>query len=200
MQSQKEDIYFKKWQTEDFITNINLIKQMRKLYSSYPYLYHYNEDDENNYLESYIKNHKLVEVYSAYNNNVLIGVSIGCPLKPNIDITSDLFKLSIETDNTYYFGDILVDPKYSRKNIAKHLYALHITDVKSLNFKKIYALLVVRANNDPRQPHNFNKSNLWNFHNFRKTKIYTTYSWKTIQYDGTAKNEENKLSLYEKIL
>lgn len=196
----KNDFIFSKWSSSLFIKRIDDVKHLRKLYSAYPYLYAYDEEYETIYLQNYVKMLDDLDVFSICLDKNLIGVSIGCPLTKEIEISNDIFNANINTDNAYYFGDIIIDRHYTRQGLADMLYSRHIEYVKNKSFHKIFALLINRDADDSRKPENFKSSKLWENHGFIKTKFKANYKWKTIQINKKTEEENNEMSVYEKIL
>lgn len=183
---------------KDFIY-FNQIKELRKIYKYFPYLYKYNLQEEEDYFKSYLVMSANVDIFYVEENGEILGASLGCPVSKSFGLTKPLFDMDINMDKTYYFADIMIKKDHWGKGIAFDLYQKHIDYVKENNYEKICALIVNR-DNDPRKPESFKKSNIWQVNKFEKTDKNVVYPWSTYQEDGSVKQEINQLDLYIKNL
>lgn len=198
--SNKHNVIFARWGISDFEKNFDAVKELRKMYKYYPYLYAYNEEEELDYLSSYLDAKENLDAFVCLDNGRLVGISIGCPLRNDFRICAALYELDIFKDS-YYFGDIIISQSHWGSGIADVLYSKHISFVKSKGFKKIAALIVERPERDPRKPAHYRKSKLWEKHNFTKTTYIVNYSWLTWnKYYTISKLEQHKLRAYEKTI
>ena len=179
---------------------IDKIKELRKEYKHFPYLYQYDDKEEERYLRCYENLGDKLDVISVINKrNKVVAIAFRCPVSKEIEITKELYDFDISLEKAYYFGDIIVKKDYWGKGIAQMIYDYCISYAKIKGYKKIYTL-VVNRDNDKRRPNIFKKSDLWERNGFLKTGLSTTYSWNTFQLDGSVKEELNKMDLYEKTL
>ncbi len=197
----KQSVYVKHWGDEDFFANLNIIKNLRKQYANYPYLYEYDEVEEDEYIRAYLQAGNELDAFVCLIDSKVVGISIGCPLINTIPICKGLDNLSINTDKTYYFGDIIILKEAWGQGIADKLYQSHISDVIEKGYQNIIALLVERDEDDPRKPENFRPSNLWVKHGFKPSSEIKEYTWNTQSYsDKPPSRQTHKLRVYEKVL
>jgi len=131
----------------------------------------------------------------------VIGVSIGCKLQTTMPICAELKSLQLDTQNAYYFGDIVVLPEGWGKGIADKLYQQHISFVASKGYTNILALIIEREVDDPRRPKDFRPSALWNRYDFVATNQTVQFAWKTIDKEGEpATKQTHTLRIFEKTI
>lgn len=187
------------WQDELFALNKNKIKNLRKTYKHFPYLYEFDEVGEEKYMQDYLSAKDKLDAFVCLKGDELVGISIGCPLSKNLAICQELCELIGDDKGIYYFGDIIVDEQHWGHGIADILYAKHIEYVHKLQMQKIVALLVERDEDDPLKPINFNYTNLWHRHGFVSTSVVKHFSWQTIQpHNQASKMQQHRMRLYEK--
>lgn len=192
----KTDILYEKWGLNLYKENLDHIKNLRKTYKYYPYLYAYDEQEEIDYHDAYMTAGDCLDAFVAIHHGELLGISIGCPLSEGISICSELLDTELNNGKPYYFGDIIIQKPYWGHGLAYELYSKHISYVKNTGFTKILALLVER-NDDPRKPVGFQNSKLWDSFGFRPTKILSSFSWKSYEITGKVVHETNKLRAFE---
>lgn len=196
----KQKIIFERWGYFEYQKNIEKIKNMRKSYKYFPYLYAYDESEENLYQKSYLMAGNRLDAFVAIYNNNLVGISIGCPLLQVVAICADLIDTPLNMGSTYYFGDIIVEKNYWGQGIAKELYSRHICHARNMNFYNILALMVERCDNDLRKPVKYKKSQLWSSFQFLFTDYTTTYPWNTFSLSGAITRENHVMRAYQKLL
>lgn len=192
---------FEHWKADAFTANLTIIKTLRKTYSNYPYLYEYDEKEETEYLNAYLQAGNDLDVFVCRIDGEVVGISIGCRLITHIPICQGLEKKNINTNNAYYFGDIIIEKKAWGNGIADKLYTRHIAYVKSQGYENIFALLVERRADDPRKPPQYHPSQLWAKHGFRATDQHTQFTWNTRGTTGKFTSRQiHLLRIYEKRL
>ena len=160
----------------------------------------YDEIEEQSYHEAYMTAGEMLDAFVAIHDDKLVDISIGCPLIHGVTICADLIETGLNQGKPYYFGDIIVDKKYWGQEIANTLYQEHLNYVRAREYSHALALLVERANDDPRKPSQFKPSRLWAFHDFNPTDFTITYPWHTFTVSGEIKQETHTLRAYEKVL
>lgn len=199
MPEDKQNVSFEHWGNKEFTTNLDVIKNLRKTYSNYPYLYEYDEDEEIEYLHAYLQTGDDLDAFVCRINGNVIGISIGCRLITSIPICEGFDDLNINTDKAYYFGDIIIAKEAWGQGIADQLYAQHVSHVRKKEYKNILALLVERAPDDHRKPSGYRPSTLWSKHGFIATDQMKQFTWNTRSFtDEPATRETHDLRVYEK--
>lgn len=189
------------WGHNEFKTNLNVVKNLRKVYQYYPYLYEYDETEENTYLTAYLQSGKALDAFVCLQNEVVVGISIGCPLTTSMPICQGLDKFIHKDEQAYYFGDVIILKSAWGQGIADQLYQKHIDFVTRNNYSSIVALLVQRDEDDPRKPSHYQPSKLWTKHGFIDTKQVTSYQWNTRSFShAPPKPETHTMKVYKKIL
>ncbi len=84
------------------------------------------------YLKAYLQADKELDAFVFMQNNVVTGISIGCPLISTIPICEGLEQFAAEYERPYYFGDIIILKKTLGHGIADKLYQAHINHAKNL--------------------------------------------------------------------
>ncbi len=196
----KQKVCFFRWGISSYAENLHLIKNLRKTYKNFPYLYSYDEIEERDYHDAYMTAGERLDAFVAIHDGKLIGISIGCPLIHGITICADLIETELNQGKPYYFGDIIVDKNYWGLGIANTLYQKHLNYVADKGYSDALALLVERRSDDPRKPTEFKKSRLWEFHGFNPTEFTITYPWNTFTTAGEIKQEPHSLRAYQKAL
>jgi len=187
---------------------IPFIKEVSKLrisiFREFPYLYQGNMDYEIEYMDGYKHDSKSTLVV-VRDNNRIIGVSTGIPLNSSSTIVQEikdiLIKNNKKIDNIYYFGEVLVLPKYRGKGLVSKMYKLQENFVKQWGYDFVSILTVVRDNKHPLQPEKYQSHDeLWKHLNFYREGITTNFCWPTIQGDGSVKNMRNLMEFWIKRL
>lgn len=189
------------WTCEEFSKNFAAIKNLRKQYANFPFLYAYDDAEENTYLNAYLQAGNELDAFVCIEDNRVVGISIGCPFKTEMPICAGLDKFIAEHKKPYYFGDIIILKDAWGRGIADSLYKVHINHVKNKGYKSIVALLVERDESDPRRPAHYHPTTLWEKHGFVATAETTQFKWNTVSASGDRmRSEAHTLRVYEKIL
>jgi len=196
----EQKVCYERWGISEYSENLDKIINLRKTYKHFPYLYSYDEMEEQDYHNAYMTAGEALDAFVAIHDGNLVGISIGCPLRRGITICSDLVDTELNEGNPYYFGDIIIDRNYWGQGISNILYQKHIEHVSEKEHSHVLALLVERDDDDPRKPSGFKKSNLWSSHQFHPTDYITTYPWNTFTISGEIKQEEHTFRAYRKII
>lgn len=189
------------WHDRDYSENLEAIKNLRKEYQHYPYLYEYDDDAEAEHHANYLRAKACLDAFVHHQGGVLTGISIGCPVTNSGSVLASLEALSVNVHKAYYFGDILVCKNMWGQGIARMLYQQHIAHVTSLGYEKIIALLVERDSDDRRKPAHFHASTLWRDHGFQPTNAVVELNWMTRSLSAKkAQRESHTLRVYERCL
>tara|TARA_R110002126_G_scaffold247974_2_gene390841 strand:- start:2791 stop:3399 length:609 start_codon:yes stop_codon:yes gene_type:complete len=196
----QKKISYEKWGLSDYKENLPKIKNLRKTYMHFPYLYAYDAAEEDAYHDAYMTAGEHLDAFVAIHDEELIGISIGCPLMRGIAICADLVDTELSKGKPYYFGDIIIDKNYWGQGIASALYKNHLKYISKKGYSHVLALLVEKNDDDPRTPSKFKKSDLWSSFQFHPTNFTINYSWKTFTASGEIKQEKHTLRAYIKNL
>lgn len=196
----QKKIFYEKWGLSDYKQNLQKIKNLRKTYKHFPYLYAYDAVEEDVYHDAYMTAGESLDAFVAIYGEELIGISIGCPLMRGITICADLVDTELSKGKPYYFGDIIIEKNYWGLGIANILYEKHLDYVSKKSHNHVLALLVEKSDDDPRKPPNFKKSALWRTFQFHPTNFTVNYPWSTFTASGEVKQEIHTLHAYTRKL
>ena len=87
---EQNKISYERWRFSDYKKNLPKIKNLRKTYKHFPYLYAYDAAEEDAYHDAYMTAGERLDAFVAIYDKELIGISIGCPLIRGVTICADL--------------------------------------------------------------------------------------------------------------
>lgn len=180
---------------------LELVSKFRiKLFAKYPYLYKGDLEYEKKYIDSYANNTQST-IAAAKIDQEIIGLSTGIPLISESEILSEadsLFKNQhIDPKKIYYYGEIMVLPKFRGHNISSRLLNAQDELIKTWGYTHVSLLTVVREKNHPLQPINYKSTDIvWEKMGYHKTGLQLKFYWPTFQNDGTIKEEDHVLELW----
>jgi len=184
---------------------IDLVAKLRlEYFKEFPYLYEGNIEYEKKYVTGYTLDKKSMIAVVKINGEVA-GISTGIPLISDSEIVADIKKgfqkKEINIDEYYYYGEVIILPKFRGLGLSRKLFEAQDKIVKEWGFRHVYILTVIRENNHPLKPKNYKSPDvLWKRLGFLQIDKTVSYHWSTIQKDGSVKNNENTLQFWIKNL
>ena len=173
-------------------------------FREYPYLYEGSLEYEKKYLESYFNNENSI-LLVALDNNKIIALSTAIPLLSEYNILEGVKEtfsnMCLKLEDFYYFGEIIVLPEYRKKGIASLLYNKQEEYAKTLGYRGVCLLVVLREQDHVLKPIDYEDSDqIWIHLGYRKTSAYSYFEWPTIQPCGGSQNMSNKMVWWTKML
>ena len=184
---------------------IDIVSRFRvEMFKEFPYLYEGDSSFERNYMQGYTTDSRAM-IAIARVDGVLAGVSTGIPLISSSEVVSDaknvFSKEKIDIGDYYYYGEVIVLPKYRGLGLTTKLYAAQDELIKSWGFKHVCILTVIRENDHPLKPKDYKCPDMmWGHLGFFRNKLTTEYHWPTFQADKRVKNVNNVLEFWTKLL
>lgn len=188
-----------------FIELSDIVARLRlDFFKEFPYLYRGDIESEKKYLEAYLADERSMIVVAKIDNE-LAGVFTGLPLVSNAEIVSDVKDLVVKNgDNPadyYYYGDILILPKYRQLGLTRKMFAAQDKMAQLWKYKYVCALTVVRSASHPLAPASYKSyDKIWNHLGLLKTGMRITHHWPTIQPDGSVIDTNNEMEFLSKSL
>ena len=188
---------------KDAKSYIEYISKLRiEVFREFPYLYNGDIEYEMKYMKDYTSDQKGM-IAVAWKEGEIAGISTGIPLISESEIVAeahDAFKShNINSKDCYYYGEIIVLPKFRGLGITSKLYEAQDEIIKKWGFKHACILTVVRESDHPLKPKAYKSlDNMWSHLGFFKNNIRVEFHWPTIQHDGSTKDVKNTLEFWTK--
>lgn len=176
-----------------------------KYFREYPYLYDGNMEYEREYFEGFMKDPNALVITASNNNEKIVGVITGLPLKSDADIlktTEEKFLEIGENPSRYfYIGELIVDGQYRDKGVAAALLIAAESFAKSSGFDLITFSMVVREKDHPLKPLGYiGLEAACERNGYKRNHIVIEHHWPTIFADGSVKDVNNKMEFWVKEL
>jgi hypothetical protein len=197
---------------ESAISQLSLINRWcLEHYRNYPYLYAADEEPIINPSDLMYVNDPNALVVIARENSNAIALATGIPLS-SVYLTSyyfsaellDKFKeKNLNPEEIWYVGYFLTTLEHrNNRTVIKTIYDRLVDRAKQIGKKKICYIETVREKNHPQKPQNFQSLEPWGeiITGFSQTDITTSFTYPTVQKDGTVKEEENTFRFFIKAL
>jgi GNAT superfamily N-acetyltransferase len=158
---------------------------------------------EEKYLMGFSRDSRAVLELAHDDSGNLIAVSTALPLLSQADIlrdTEEAFKnAGFNPQEYFYIGEVIVAEGYRGQGIAKKMILRQHALAEEWGFKKFCLSTVIRPENDPQKPSNFQKSDpVWESLDYRKNKIIIEYEWPTIQPDRSIIDQKHSMQFWVK--
>jgi GNAT superfamily N-acetyltransferase len=201
---------FKNTAVHTYLTHVGRMRS--KLYKGFPYLYDATIDPEKEDVSSY-KNSPDTIMVAAFAGDEFVGFTIGLPLKDfnssctleeEVALATEKFKnVGVNLNTCFYLGEILVEPEYQNKGVEEALYKSLEQEVKATNaYTSISLIHMDRGDSHPLKPKAFidPEKTIMENNDFIKTGHTVTYSWNTLQPDGSPRLQDNAMDFWVKNL
>lgn len=190
---------------KDAAEYIDYVSQLRiDIFKEYPYLYEGELEYEKQYMHGYTTDKKSM-IAVAKVNGELAGVSTGIPLISDSEIVADaknvFAKQNVEVGDYYYYGEVIVLPKFRGHGITTKLYSEQNQLIQEWGFKHVCILTVVREENHSLKPKDYKSPDgMWKHLGFFRNDLTIDYHWPTIHPDKSVKDVNNTLEFWTKNL
>jgi GNAT superfamily N-acetyltransferase len=141
----------------------------------------------------------------AQDDGKTVAVATACPLASASDIVAEappLFTAAgLDPAEFYYYAEILVDPAYRGRGIAKEIYRERERRARAWGYRRLCLAVVQRSPNHPLRPPDYQPpERIWIRDGFVKTDIRFAYRWPTIQSGGGVVEQDNLMAYWTKDL
>jgi len=154
-----------------------------EVFRDYPYLYDGDMHYEQTYLKNYAQSPESLFVL-AYENETIIGVSTGVPLRDETETIQRPFQQSgINPDAIFYLGESVLSKAYRGRGIGSaFMRARETFALERGRFTHTAFCAVERPRNHPRRPHDFIPlDKFWEKYGYKKNpQLHTQFSWKEL--------------------
>lgn len=171
-------------------------------FREYPYLYDGTLDAELAYCKE-VMSYKDAAIAVAYCDEQPIGLLSGSSLVNFEDHfgNAEGFKTAhLDATTFYYFGEGIVLPDHRNKGLGTQL----SKQLESWVITQGYTngcFVSESHETHPLKPHNYKEhDSLWHALGYEKTDISVTFSWNTIQPDGSSRNQDHSMPYWIKLL
>ncbi|MBY0500601.1 MAG: GNAT family N-acetyltransferase [Alphaproteobacteria bacterium] len=185
----------------DILPYLQTLADMRlKAFCDFPYLYVGNMEEELVNLKEYAATPQGLLVL-AFKEDCIAGVYSGMPLTtPGSFLeywTKKLIRQGIEVKDTFYAGDLIIEPAFQKQKCCSLLIKQLIHEVEAMGFSKIIGITAIRSLKHPLRPPHFRDSDsLWPKLGAKKLPMSLSAIWDTRQADGSIKKEKNLLACW----
>jgi len=193
--------------------HLSTLAHMRKLYTDSRYAY-VPADTAHEDTSYYAKSHD-VRMVAAFDNETLVGIMMGLPLKdycfPKYNLTSqDLFgHLSVPINDCFYIAEILIVPEYRTLDVASGMYQRMEQTIKaSTSYPHICSLVIAQGPEGGTRVHRPGSSSgvelddlereYLTKHGFKRTNESVVFEYDTLQEDGLVGLAAHHLELWIK--
>jgi len=175
-----------------------------RLFRAFPYLYEGSLDYERRYLEGYTREPRATLI-RVLDGDRLVGVATAVPLASASDIVAEAPRLFAQAGydpaTFYYYAEILVDPAYRGRGVAKLVYAERERLARQWGYRNLCLAVVKRPADHPLKPKDYvSPERIWQRDGFVRTGIEFAYHWPTIQPDGMVVDQDNPMIFWVKAL
>lgn len=183
----------------------HIAQSRARMFKDFPYLWDAQELTDHIF-EAY-KSPEAVLVLSRADDGAIAGFVIGMPLRDAADIGIEESKcqgiLTGPFNDYFYLSDILIEKRFQGQGLEAKLFKKFEAEVRGLGAYPFLSLFIIeRAKEDPRRPEGFVwfEEELVIREEYFQTNYRVTIPWLTFQADGTSRDENNILNLWEKRL
>ena len=137
--------------------HINFIAELRiSAFKDFPYLYDGTIEYEEKYLKRYCESKNSVAIL-VQDNNKIVGVITGCPLKDeDIEFQSAFTNQGMNINDFFYIGECILTAEYQGRGLFRQLLSkLHKHAKNNSIAKRMVGCVVMRDQNHPRRPANY---------------------------------------------
>lgn len=181
----------------------HLAHQRLILFKEYPYLYHGTLEQEIEYC-SWFCDLSTTALAIAYCDDKPVGLVSGTSF---VDFSThfigsyDLFKsASLAPETFFYVAEVLIHPMHRDKQVATQLFALIETYAHEAGYTNMCLVEESHAQH-PLKPLDYKSLDpFFTKLGYSKTNLQITYSWSTIQIDGSLQDEEHSMNYWIKNL
>jgi len=201
----KKEIEYHLYHGDEIKEHIGTIARFRlEQFKEYPYLYIGDYEQEQKHLGFYA-NYKESLLILASDNDKIVAVSTSLPLKYEEEIISccadELAHRGMDASKGYYFGETIILPEYRGQGIGTILVNMQEEHARTLGCTFVCFIAVKREADHPLRPKNYTEAAVvFERLGFEKTKSVVSFSWPTLQADGTVREEVNLLDFWIKRL
>jgi GNAT superfamily N-acetyltransferase len=129
------------------------------VFSEYPYLYDGSEAYEASYLEPLLSSDSAI-IVAVFDRDSVVGVSTGLPLSSESDdILSPWSASEYAPSDIYYLSESVLLNPYRGKGIGRVFFSERLKKARNLGFRYASFCAVVRPDNHPSRPVNFQPLN-----------------------------------------
>lgn len=174
-----------------------------KAFKEFPYLYDGDKLYEYDYLKGYF-NHPDGRIILAFQNQQIVGMISGFPLKENMSEPINVTKwfqdhAKIKEDDLkyyYYLGEVISTNPQSK--IGFQLIVHLCEQANLLGFKKIAFMMIEHSKDHPLRPQNYKDlKDKMRLFQARPMNVSVQSPYNTIQNDGSTKLTENQMDFWE---
>ena len=195
----------KVFKEKECLPYVDLVVEMRlNAFSAFPYLYVATFEEERSYVSELSSTPQGLLVV-VFNEDQVIGFFSGIPLNlPNSHLEPYVKKLQekgVDTNTTYYGGEIIVIPEFQKGRCCALLIKRFLQEVKSMGFRQLLFVTCIREENHPLCPKNYTSpESVWLKSGAQKTDIVLSIPWRTHQAKRAPKRQMNSLACWIKPL
>ncbi len=169
-------------------------------FRAFPYLYEGSPAYEEKYLQGYVREPRAMLI-RVRDGQETIGIATATPLACSGDIVADapelLRRAGYDPAVFFYYAEILVEPRYRGRGIARTIYAERERAARAFGFSSLCLAVVQRPADHPLAPPGYvSPERIWIRDGFDKAGVTVSYGWPTIQPDGTVRDEDNPLAFW----
>lgn len=169
-------------------------------FREYPYLYDGTLEEEQAYCKDLMTfAHAAIAV--AYQGDQVVGLLSGASLIPFSSHFGEVdgFKTSgYDPGKMYYFAEIIVLPEYRGRGLGRRLFQEFEAWVVSQGYTH-GCFISESYDMHPLKPKNYREHDIqWRSMRYEKVNVSVTYSWNTIQPDGSSRLQEHVMPYWVK--
>ncbi|GAA5221679.1 GNAT family N-acetyltransferase [Membranihabitans marinus] len=169
----------------------DLAKLRIEVFREFPYLYDGSLDSESEYLEAFL-NAKQAIIVVAFDDDQVIGVSTGLPLKYEPDnVKAPWINSEPPIDEIFYFSESVLQKKYRGQGIGLKFFEERESWARKLLYNFAVFCAVLRPNNHLLTPSGYTKlDQFWKNRGYqKKNNFICTMVWKDITEKSESKKE-----------
>lgn len=190
---------------KDILNYADKIALMRiENFKEFPYLYQGNLEYEKKYLKTYLENPQAILI-AGFCGKDIIAISTGLPVMNNSELLQNI-KTLFEANNLnlseyYYFAETIINFSYRGRGLYSKIISLREQAAIARGYNNGCFVTVIRENKHPLKPANYKSPEpIFEHCGYQKSSIIFTYSWPTLQMDGSVKEQKNPLVFWFKKL
>ncbi len=176
-------------------------EQRLTAFSEYPYLYKGTPERENEYF-SWFTQLPSSAIAVAYLEEKPVGFITCASFSDYSEIfqgaIAQFKELGLDPYSYFYISEVIILPEYRGNRLSRKLFEVIENHAKKSGFK---ACCFVTESHDvhPQQPKDYKSlTPLWNKLGYRKSLLFSTFTWLTIQINGSAVDQVHKLDYWLK--
>ena len=152
------------------------------VFRDWPYLLDGDLEYERKLLHTYRKSEQAV-IAGAYDGDWLVGAAAGAPLLDHIANFSGAFQdVDFDISKVFYFAESVLLPAYRGRGAGKAFFDLREEHAKSQGFSKICFCSVLRPNDHPLRPENYQpQDGFWQQRGYEPMAgVVASFAWKDV--------------------